>query len=62
MQLSQQHPQNLSSQSQLETSPPNNRLIEENNKRAYQLLMRIQSQLEASTVMATSSKKVSVYE
>lgn len=49
--------------SQLQPPVPSNterdRLISENNKRAYELLMRIQSQLEASTVIATSFKRES---
>lgn len=39
-----------------------NKQLEANNKRAYELLMRIQSQVEASTVIATSSKRESSYE
>lgn len=38
------------------------KLIADNNKKAYDLLMRIQSQLEASRVIATSSHKVASYE
>lgn len=38
------------------------KLLADNNKRAYELLLRIQSQLEASRVIATSTAKVSNYE
>lgn len=36
--------------------------LQENNKRAYELLMRIQSQIAASTVIATAIKRDTVYE
>lgn len=36
--------------------------LQENNKRAYELLMRIQSQIAASTVIATATKRDTVYE
>lgn len=59
----QPHPQHLSNQSQLETnSYHSNRFIAENNKKALELLMRIQSQIEASTVIATSTKRECNYE
>jgi hypothetical protein len=51
-----------SSSQKLENPPPHNRLIEDNNKRALELLLRIQSQLEATAVLSTATKKVGVYE
>lgn len=53
-----QNQQQQQSQQQLAA----NRHLEENNKRAYELLMRIQSQLEASTVIATATRTESNYE
>lgn len=39
-----------------------NKLLEENNKKAYELLLRIQSQLDATKVIATSTSKLNSYE
>lgn len=50
------------SQQQVEAPVKANKHLEENNKRAYELLLRIQSQVEASTVVATATKKESNYE
>jgi len=39
-----------------------NKYIQENNSKALELLLRIQSQLEASRVIATSTARESNYE
>lgn len=49
----------LQSPTPLQADVVKERLISENNKRAYELLMRIQSQVEANTVIATSFKRES---
>lgn len=61
-QLSKPPRQHLSNHTQLETSTSHNKFIEQNNQKALELLMRIQSQIEASTVIATSHVKASNYE
>lgn len=58
---SQLPPQHLSSPSQLETNAQN-RFILDNNKKALELLMRIQSQIDASRVIATSTVRGGHYE
>lgn len=58
MESFKQHHQNLSNPIQLET----NKFIIDNNKRALELLLRIQSQVEASTVIATSPRGLNSYE
>lgn len=35
-----------------------NKLLEENNRKAYEMLLKIQSQLEASRVIATSMPSI----
>lgn len=53
----------LQSQPQLKSqSLQNNKHLIENNKRAYELLLRIQSQIEASTVIAVATKRGTDYE
>jgi hypothetical protein len=42
--------------------PTVNRMIEANNRRALEMLLRIQSQVEANTVVSITSKKESTYE
>lgn len=59
--LSQQPQQNLSNLPQSETNI-SNAFITQNNKKALELLLRIQSQLEASKVISTSTGKIKSYE
>lgn len=52
----------LSKQLPLPKSSPILSEIEKNNKRALELLLRIQSQVEAARVLGTSEKRTAHYE
>lgn len=58
--MKQSQPQEVTSP--LPHSSPTNRFIEENNKRAYEMLLRIQSQVEANKVVSITPRKDISYE